>query len=104
MKYMMFASALPGMGVSPDSSVGLNTSSLSAGSPAVAKKDYVVWPKEPGNVIMASNIDRIMATIVPRGSITPFLSPRTGTEFWVVTATDLQAQGLSHIPDVSVRR
>lgn len=80
----------------------MNTSLLSVGSLEAVKKDYVVWPKEPGNVMMASDIDRIMATIVSRRSITPYTSPRTGIEFWVVTATDLEAQHLLHIPNVSV--
>jgi len=100
--YMIFTCALPGVGVSPDIYVRMNTSLLSVGSLEAVTKDYVVWPKEPGNVMMASDIDRTMATIVSRRSITPYTSPRTGIEFWVVTATDLEAQHLLHIPNVSV--
>ncbi len=102
--YTISASALPGMDSSPVSNLRLNISSLSVRPPIEAKKNYIIWPNEPGNVSMTSNIDRAMAAIVPRASITPFTSPRTGIEFWVVTATDRQAQSLSHIQHVSLRR
>lgn len=103
--YMIVASALPGMEKSPpDSNFHPNISSLSAGPPGVAKINYVVWPDDPGNISMTSSIERIMATIVSRDSITPFTSPRTGIEFWVVTANDLQARFISRIRYVSVRR
>lgn len=102
--YIIFVSALPGTEVYPDSNLRPNKSSLSAGPPEVAKKDYVVWPNEPGNISMASYIGRAIETIVSRDCITPFTSLRTGIEFWVVTATALQAQYLSHIRYVSVCR
>lgn len=102
--YTITASALPGMDSSPVSNLRLNISSLSARPPREAKKDYMIWPDERGNATMASNIDRAMAAIVPRAAITPFTSRRNGIEFWEVTATDRQAQSLSHIQHVSLRR
>ncbi len=99
---MVFASAHPAAAIASSGLVHSNTSSLSADPSGSDTKDYIVTPEEPGNIPMASTIDRRMAAIVSRSSIFPFNSPRTGVEFWVVTATDSEAQELSRIPNVSV--
>ncbi len=100
--YVVFANAHPAAAIASSGLVHSNTSSLSADPSGSDTKDYIVTPKEPGNIPMASTIDRRMAAIVSRSSIFPFNSPRTGVEFWVVTATDSEAQELSRIPNVSV--